>query len=335
MAGVENNELNARDSAEHPLEHASPYHAPVLCNAVIEGIVTEPAGTYVDATMGGGGHTAALLSALEEEGRVIGLDRDPDAIEAVSMRLAPEIKEGRLRVLKGNFSDADVLLKSEGIDAIDGALMDLGVSSHQLNEAARGFSFRENGPLDMRMDREAHDTAAGFLNESSESEIVRVLRLHGEEPRARAIGRAIVKARPLESTQDLVHVVESIVFGPKRAKTMARVFQAIRIAINDELAALEQSLVTFLSLLKPGGRLAVISYHSLEDRRVKRFFRTGNFAGTLARDIYGNRITPWIEVTRRPVMASEMEQKLNPRSRSARLRIAERLDNSGNIDIDK
>ncbi len=332
MSGKRNTELNAPDSEGHPLEHASSYHAPVLCNAVVEGIISDPGGTYIDATLGGGGHTEAILSTLSRSGKVIGLDRDQEAIAASSERLKSFMESGQLTLVHGNFLDVGSLVESR---EIDGVLMDLGVSSHQLDVSDRGFSFRVDGPLDMRMNQTSGRQAADFLNESSVGEIVRVLRQYGEEPRARAIATAIVDVRPLTSTSDLTRIIEQLVAPPKRSKTLARVFQAIRIQVNGEIEALEEALMTFTRLIRPGGRMAVISYHSLEDRRAKRLFRTGNFEGNLRRDLYGNRLVPWTEVTKKPVMASEEELKINPRSRSARLRIAERTRYSGITDTDE
>ncbi len=308
-----------------PLRYATGYHAPVLCNAVVEGLITRPGGTYVDGTLGGGGHTAALLAQLAPEGQVIGIDQDPDARAAAAARLPDDLEQGRLVIVAGNFEDVEGLLGQAGEPMVDGLLLDLGVSSHQLDTAARGFSFRGDADLDMRMDPTRGLTAADVVNTWTAGEIARVLRHYGEEPQARRIAQAIVDAQPVETTGALADAVRRVVPTRYEAKVLARVFQALRIVVNDELGALERALDAATRILRPGGRCAIISYHSLEDRRVKRFFRYGNLEGKPVRDVYGNRITPWREVTRRPIAADAAEVAANPRARSARLRIAERL----------
>lgn len=204
-------------------------------------------------------------------------------------------------------------------------LLDLGVSSHQIDVATRGFSYSAEGRLDMRMDRRSGLTADEIVNRWSQSELRRVLHEYGEEPRAGRISKAIVAERPVETTRQLAEIVRSQVRQQDELKTLSRVFQGLRIAVNGELERLEEALIAGLRLIKPGGRMAVISYHSLEDRRVKRFFRYGNLEGEPVHDFYGNLLTPWRELTRKPIEADEAEIRLNPRSRSARLRIAERL----------
>jgi 16S rRNA (cytosine1402-N4)-methyltransferase len=302
------------------LPYATAYHAPVLCNAVVEGLVTDPAGLYVDATLGGGGHAAALLDRLAPEGRVLGID----ALSAATARLAEAAAARRFRTARGSFADLDLLLDRAGITAVDGLLLDLGVSSHQFDAATRGFSHRFSGPLDMRMDQRALTTAATIVNTWKEADLVRLFFEAGEEPRARRIVAALVAARPVETTEELAALVRRAVPNLEEAKSLARVFQALRIAVNDELDALEAVLETAAQRVKPGGRVAVLSYHSLEDRRVKRFFRYGNFEGRPHRDVFGNLIAPFREVNRQPVAPDEAEVEANPRARSARLRIAER-----------
>ncbi|MFQ5568224.1 MAG: 16S rRNA (cytosine(1402)-N(4))-methyltransferase RsmH [Rhodothermales bacterium] len=318
--------------AEDPLQYATAYHAPVLCQAVIERLVTDPAGLYVDATLGGGGHSAALLDALDPEGRVVGIDRDADALEAAGVRLSNEMKRSRFRMIQGDFGDLQRLLDKIGVTQVDGLLLDLGVSSHQIDEPGRGFSYAAEGRLDMRMDVRGGFMADEVVNRWSEEAVRDVLRHYGEETRARKIARAIVAARPIATTTRLADVVRSIVPTREEVKTLARVFQAIRIAVNDELDRLEQVLLVGRTLVKPGGRMAVISYHSLEDRRVKRYFRYGNFRGEPVRDFYGNLLTPWRVITRRPVQADVAEVAANPRARSARLRVAERLEDPSSDD---
>jgi len=311
--------------------YGSPYHVPVLWKAVVEGLVTDPAGCYVDATIGGGGHAAALLDALAPEGRVIGIDRDPEALDAVRRRLGDAVEAGRLQLVPGNFADLEAILDWLGVAQIDGLLLDLGVSSHQLDEALRGFSFQAEGPLDMRMDPTSPGpTAAQLLERWSEYELAEVLRRYGEEPRARKLARAICRARPIRTTAELAEVVRREVSPKEATKTLARVFQALRIAVNDELQALERALEAATRRVRPGGRLVVLSYHSLEDRRVKRFLRYGNLKGEPVRDFYGRLIAPWRPLTRRAIRPSDDEVAANPRARSARLRIAERVAETEN-----
>ena len=313
-----------RGTKGDPLRYASAYHAPVLYKTVVEGLITDPSGCYVDATLGGGGHAAALLDALAPGGRVVGIDQDADALEAARVRLAEAEAQGRFRAVRGNFGDLARLLSQEGVDAIDGLLLDLGVSSFQLDTAGRGFSYRSGAPLDMRMDTRSGVSADEVINAWSEAELRRVLYQYGEEPRAARIARAVAAARPIRTTDALAAVVRSAVPERDEVKTLSRVFQAVRIAVNDELAVLERALAAATQVVRPGGRMAVISYHSLEDRRVKRYFRYGNLEGEPVRDFYGNLLAPWSELTRKPVEAGAHEVAQNPRARSARLRIAER-----------
>lgn len=319
----ENDPDDEARGADDPMRYATGYHAPVLYKAVVEGLITDPAGCYVDATLGGGGHAAALLDALAPEGRVLGIDQDADALAAAEARLAAEA--GRFRAIRGNFGDLARLLEAEGVAAVDGLLLDLGVSSHQLDTAGRGFSYRAGAPLDMRMDTRSGLSADEVVNAWSEAALRKLLYDYGEEPRAARVARAIVAARPVETTGALAAAVRSAVPERDEVKTLSRVFQAIRIAVNDELAVLERALEAATRLVRAGGRMAVISYHSLEDRRVKRFFRYGNLQGEPVRDFYGNLLAPWRELTRKPVEAGPAEVARNPRARSARLRIAERV----------
>jgi len=317
--------LNARDNSGQVLKYASGYHAPVLCKAVIQGLVTRENGIYVDGTLGGGGHTAAMLEVLGAKGRVIAIDRDEDAIAEASARLSSDIEKGRLTILKGNFSDVRRLLDEADIAQVDGFFLDLGVSSHQLDVAERGFSHRMSGPLDMRMDQSQGQRAEELINSMEFADLARILRRFGEEPRAGRIAKSIIASRPIDSTEQLAESVRSSVPHMQESKSLSRVFQALRIAVNDELEELDRVLLDSRLILNEGGRLAVIAYHSLEDRQVKRFMRSGNFEGKVHRDVYGNRLTPWNEITRKPLTADEEEIEANPRSRSARLRIAERI----------
>ena len=305
------------------MRYATYYHAPVLSHDVRTRLVTDPGGRYVDATLGGGGHARALLDALGPEGVVLGIDRDADALAAARDRLADEQAAGRFRAVRGTFGELRSLLEAEEFVPVDGLLLDLGVSSYQIDDPERGFSFQEEGPLDMRMDRRGL-TAEQIVNDWSERDLRAALREYGEERRAGTVAHAIVEARPLGTTRELAEVVRSVVPPPEETKTLARVFQGLRIVVNAELEELEQVLEQSPDLVRPGGRIAVISYHSLEDRRVKRFLRYGNFEGEPRRDLYGNLVAPWRETPREPIEAGEAEVEANPRARSARLRVAER-----------
>ncbi len=309
-----------------PLRYATDFHAPVLSHDVQARLVTDPSGCYVDATLGGGGHARALLDVLDPEGFVLGIDRDPDALTTARDHIADEREAGRFRAVHGRFGNLRDVLVAEGLVPIDGLLLDLGVSSYQIDAPERGFSFRDEGPLDMRMDPQRGLTAQQVVNDWGERDLRAVLRQYGEEPRADRIARAISEARPLETTRDLAEVVEACVPPPDTVKTLTRVFQALRIVVNAELDELEDVLEQATEVVRTGGRIAVISYHSLEDRRVKRYLRYGNFEGEPRRDLYGTLVAPWAETPRGPIEARDAEVKANPRARSARLRVAERRD---------
>ncbi|MFL6753856.1 MAG: 16S rRNA (cytosine(1402)-N(4))-methyltransferase RsmH [Sphingomicrobium sp.] len=295
-------------------------HVPVLVNDVVEALAFHGGETAVDGTFGAGGYTRAMLSA--GAGRVIGFDRDPDAIEAGSS-LVPD---PRLELIQENFSRMDRALADRGIGLVDAIALDIGVSSMQLDRAERGFSFQSDGPLDMRMSRSGL-TAADFLNSAEEADIARVLRDYGEEPRARAIARAIVAARPVERTAELAAIVRRAAgFRPgQKSDPATRTFQAIRIHLNAELEELEHGLEAAERALKPGGRLAVVTFHSLEDRIVKRFLRErsgGRPAGSRHRPVLVDPNAPTFEQVAKPVSPTERELADNPRARSARLRSA-------------
>ncbi|HEX6604121.1 MAG TPA: 16S rRNA (cytosine(1402)-N(4))-methyltransferase RsmH [Sphingomicrobium sp.] len=297
-------------------------HVPVLVNEVIAALAIRDGDTILDGTFGAGGYTRAMLGA--GAGRVIGFDRDPDAI-AEGESLVPD---PRLTLVNERFSLMDRVLAERGIGQVDAIALDIGVSSMQLDRADRGFSFSADGPLDMRMSRSGL-TAAEFLNEADEAEIARILKDYGEEPRARAIARAIVAARPVERTAELAAIVRRAAgFRPgQKSDPATRTFQAIRIHLNAELDELEQGLAAAERALKPGGRLAVVTFHSLEDRIVKRFFRErsgGTPAGSRHRPALVDPKEPTFERVAKPVSPAERELAANPRSRSARLRSAVR-----------
>ncbi len=297
-------------------------HVPVLVSDVIAALAIHGGESMIDGTFGAGGYTRAMLSA--GAGRVIGFDRDPDAIE-VGQSLVPD---PRLTLVNERFSQMDRVLAERGIEQVDAIALDIGVSSMQLDRADRGFSFAADGPLDMRMSKSGL-TAAEFLNAADEAEIARVLRDYGEEPRARAIARAIVGARPLERTAELAAIVRRAAgFRPgQKSDPATRTFQAIRIHLNSELDELELGLEAAERALKPGGRLAVVTFHSLEDRIVKRFLRNrsgGTPAGSRHRPIVADQLAPTFEQVAKPVSPTERELAANPRSRSARLRSAVR-----------
>ena len=293
-------------------------HVPVLVSDVIQALALNEGETVVDGTFGAGGYTRAMLSA--GAGRVIGFDRDPEAIE-LGGSLVPN---PRLTLIEERFSQMDRVLEERGIGLVDAIALDIGISSMQLDRAERGFSFQSDGPLDMRMGRSGL-TAAEFLNTAEEAEIARVLRDYGEEPRARAIARAIVAARPVERTAELAAIVRRAAGFRQGQKSdpATRTFQAIRIHLNAELDELEQGLEAAERALKPGGRLAVVTFHSLEDRIVKRFFRErsgGTPAGSRHRPELADPHQPTFEKVAKPVSPSEQELAANPRARSARLR---------------
>jgi 16S rRNA (cytosine1402-N4)-methyltransferase len=299
-------------------------HVPVLLKEVVEGLAVVPGETLVDGTFGAGGYTRAVLGA--GAGRVIGFDRDPDAI-ANGPTLVPD---ARLTLINERFSQMDSALDERGLLPVDGVALDIGVSSMQLDQAERGFSFQKDGPLDMRMSQSG-ESAADFLNHADEGEIARVLKEYGEEPRARAVARAIVAARPLTRTAELAAVVRKALGHHAGMKTdpATKTFQAIRIHLNAELEELEQGLRAAERSLRPGGRLAVVTFHSLEDRIVKRFLRIRSGAtpaGSRHRPMAAAGPAPSFEQIAKPVSPSEAELARNPRARSARLRTAVRTD---------
>ena len=298
----------------------SEYHIPVLLAESVSALITNPDGTYADATFGGGGHTAAILSRLNGDGRVIAFDRDIDAIQGA-------LKDPRLTLIHNNFRFIENYARHEGVQ-FDGVLADLGVSSHQFDTAERGFSFRfEESPLDMRMNREAGLDAAQVVNTYSEADLERILRLYGEVDGARNMARLIADARStreLRTTGDLDQAIARMLPRGAEHKVLAKVYQALRIEVNQEMRSLEKFLDGACRSLKPGGRLVVITYHSLEDRMVKNFIKAGNVEGIVKEDLYGRVQAPLEAVNRKPILPSEEEIAGNTRARSAKLRIAQR-----------
>jgi len=299
------------------------YHVPVLFDAALEGLALQPAGVYVDCTFGGGGHSRGILDALGPDGRLFAFDCDPDAAPN-----APD--DSRFALIPENFRFAANFLKLHGVTQVDGILADLGVSSHQFDAGERGFSTRADGQLDMRMDPRLPEGADALLRRMDEQELTRLFREYGELPQphraARALRQAMADADApsITSTGRLQEVLMPLAPQQKRNQYLAQAFQALRIAVNDELGALAELLKASLRLLKPEGRLVVISYHSLEDRMVKRFMRAGNLEGEIAKDFHGRSLAPFDKVTGKAIVADADEMDRNPRSRSARLRVAAR-----------
>ena len=304
-------------------------HVPVLLGAVLEGLNIQPGGWYVDGTFGRGGHSSALLKLLDNEGRLLAIDRDPQAIEQVAEALQ---QDPRFELVHGEFAELkNYAVERKFLGKVDGLLLDLGVSSPQLDEAARGFSFQSDGPLDMRMDPTSGSSAAEWLEQVDEKDLKKVLSQLGEERFAGRIARAIVAARvrtPIRTTRQLADIVKAVVPSRGQRKNPAtKTFQAIRIFVNKELEQLETALEASLDLLHPGGRLCVISFHSLEDRRVKRFMRDASQEPVQFRGLpdIPQEFRPRLKVIGKAVTANEKEIAANVRARSARLRVAERL----------
>ena len=300
----------------------SEYHNPVMLRECIEALVTDKSGVYADATFGGGGHSRGILSALGPEGRLIAFDRDADA-------LANALDDSRFALIRNNFRFIHNFILFEGYkDGIDGIMADLGVSSHQFDTAERGFSFRYDAPLDMRMNTGAAVTAADLLNSREEGDIERILRVYGEVGQSRKMASLIVRARKTAAIETTVQLNEAIApCLPKFAehKELARVYQALRIEVNQEMKSLEKFLSGAAGSLRKGGRLVVITYHSLEDRMVKNFIKAGNIDGEIHRDIYGKAEVPLAAVNRKPTLPQEEEIAGNTRARSAKLRVAEKI----------
>lgn len=295
------------------------YHIPALLSQTIEGLNIKPNGIYVDVTFGGGGHSRAILES--GAGKLYSFDQDMDVLQNA-------IDDPRWQFVHGNFRFLANFMDYLGVTEIDGLIADLGVSFHHFDEAARGFSFRFDGPLDMRMNQKSGRTAADIVAGYSEEDLSRVLALYGELKNARQLARKLIQAKP-ETTDGLVKAIYGNVsaenLDPRRKKELTCIFQALRIEVNDELGALREMLTAARNLLKPGGRIAILTYHSLEDRIVKNFLRSGNLEGEIHKDFYGNIITPF-RIIEKGLTASEEEVNRNPRARSAKLRVAEKIE---------
>ena len=312
------------------IKTAETYHVPVLLNESIEGLNIHPNGIYVDVTFGGGGHSREILSRLKEGCSLYSFDQDADAELNISKMGLSNNQIDRFTFVRSNFRYLKNWMRYYNIDHIDGLLADLGVSSHHFDDETRGFSFRFDAPLDMRMNKRAGRTAADILNEEDEEKLANILYLYGEINQSRRIASAIVKARAqlvFKSTNELLTIVEPFFSHAREKKDMAKMFQALRIEVNHEMDALREMLLAATDLLSPGGRLSVITYHSLEDRMVKNIMKSGNIEGKVKQDFYGKRETPFKLINNKVITASNAEQEHNPRSRSAKLRIAEKKAN--------
>lgn len=323
-------------------EHSPTYHVPVLLNESIEGLDLKDGGVYVDVTFGGGGHSREILSRLNG-GRLYSFDQDPDAEENSQISDFLDLQSDKnkggskpqftfiasnFRYLRNWMRYYEELEADDENPSVDGILADLGVSSHHLDDETRGFSFRFDSPIDMRMNKRAGKTAADILNEYDEERLAYIIYIYGEVKQARKLASLIVKQRqttPYRMTGDLVKTCEQCLPRERAKKEMAKVFQALRIEVNHEMDALTEMLEASVKVLKPGGRLSVITYHSLEDRIVKNFIKSGNAEGKVKQDIFGRTETTLKAVNRKPILPTEEEQLQNPRSRSAKLRIAEKL----------
>lgn len=298
------------------------YHTPALLIPCMEGLDIRPDGTYVDVTFGGGGHSREILNRLSPKGRLLSFDQDLDAAKNA-------FDDSRFTFVRGNFRHLSNFLKYYGAEKVDGILADLGVSFHHFDDPTRGFSFRFDGDLDMRMNQQARLSAADVLNDYDEDRLTEIFRLYGELASAKRLASAIVKARATKKfakVADLLEVADPLVGRDRQKKDMAKVFQAIRIEVNGEMEVLKRFLLQTVACLNPGGRLVVLTYHSLEDRLVKNFMKAGNLEGNVEQDFYGNRLSPFRLVNNKPIVPDEAEVEANPRSRSAKLRIAELLD---------
>lgn len=313
---------------------AQTYHVPVLLKDSVNGLNIRPGGIYVDVTFGGGGHSREILSRLTADAHLYSFDQDEDAEQNLflkeGMTKDDNLQDSNIQnftFVRSNFRYLKNWMRYYGVEHIDGLLADLGVSSHHFDDATRGFSFRYDAPLDMRMNKRAQQKASDVINEYGEKELADIFYLYGEMKNARQIASTIVKERskkPILTTQDLLTVIDPLFRREREKKDMAKLFQALRIEVNHELEALHEMLKGATELLRPGGRLSVITYHSLEDRIVKNMMKTGNIEGKVQQDFFGRVESPYILINNKVILPDAEEQELNPRSRSAKLRIAER-----------
>jgi S-adenosyl-methyltransferase mraW len=313
------------------VKKAETYHVPVLLKESVDGLNIQSGGVYVDVTFGGGGHSSEILSRLDEQAHLYSFDQDADAEQNVMRsEVGAErrfVDDSRFTFVRSNFRYLKNWMRYYGVESIDGLLADLGVSSHHFDDESRGFSFRFDAQLDMRMNKRAGKTAADIVNDYDEEALANLFYLYGEIKQSRRLAAAIVKARSqqrIATTQDLLGILEPIFKREREKKDLAKVFQALRIEVNHEMDALKEMLKSATELLKPGGRLSVITYHSLEDRIVKNIMKTGNVEGKRIQDFYGRIETPLTLINNKVIVPSENEQQENPRSRSAKLRIAEK-----------
>jgi 16S rRNA (cytosine1402-N4)-methyltransferase len=300
---------------------AETYHVPVLLNESIDGLDIKPDGIYIDVTFGGGGHSKEILRRLGKKGHLYSFDQDPDAEKNI-------VNDDRFTFVRSNFRYLKNWMRYYGVDHIDGLLADLGVSSHHFDDETRGFSFRFDAPLDMRMNKRAGTTAAEILNNYDEEQLADIFYIYGELKNARKIAATIAKARnekKIETTDDFLHVTEKLFQREREKKEMAKMFQALRIEVNHEMDALKEMLNGAKDLLCEGGRLSVITYHSLEDRIVKNMMKAGNVEGKIKQDFFGRIEAPFRLINNKVIVPSDEEQQQNPRSRSAKLRVAEKI----------
>lgn len=299
------------------------YHVPVLLKESVDGLQINPEGIYVDVTFGGGGHSREILSRLGPKGHLYSFDQDADAEQNIPA------DEQKFTFVRSNFRYLRNWMRYYGVEGIDGLLADLGVSSHHFDDESRGFSFRFDAPLDMRMNERDGLTAADVCNRYSEEELARLFWLYGELKNGRRLANAIVRGRadhPIATVNDLITLVRPLIGANREKKDLAKVFQALRIEVNHEMEALHEMLDAAISCLKPSGRLVVLTYHSLEDRMVKNYMRSGNAEGKVEEDFFGNRLSPLRPVNNKVIIPDADEQERNPRSRSAKLRIAEKVE---------
>ena len=310
------------------IKTAETYHIPVLLNESIDGLNIQPGGIYVDVTMGGGGHSHEILKRLDANAHLYSFDQDADAEANLKQNHGDDLlNDERFTFVRSNFRYLKNWMRYRGVEQIDGLLADLGVSSHHFDDESRGFSFRFESPLDMRMNKRSSKTAADIVNNYAEEALADIFYLYGELKNSRKIASLLVKARQekkIETTGDFIAVVEPLFKREREKKDLAKLFQALRIEVNGEMSALKELLTSVVDILKPGGRLSVITYHSLEDRIVKNIMKAGNIEGKIEQDFFGRINTPFKLINNKVIVPTDEEQEQNPRSRSAKLRIAEK-----------